>query len=180
MNDEEKKRVPLVKPKLINCKRNWKELPLLGYILIVIYVGLSNLVYLLVKDLTDKISPLPLILLRSLIMMCVSLVRSLVSRQPAFSSDSTLIEIILLIFIGVVGFLHILASYYSLNYLDISNQKMVVSVRPAFVMDSSRVFLKEVLGLCKGILTVFMLIGIIFVLRPPFLYGSTIDHTYDN
>ena len=57
---------------------------------------------------------------------------------------------------------------------------MVVSMRPDFVMGFAWVFLKEALGLCEGILTVFMLIGIIFVLKPPFLYGSTIDHPYNN
>ena len=179
MNDEKGKRVPLVEPKTYQLQRNWRELLLLGYILFVIYVGLSNFVNLLVKDLTDTISPLPLILLRSLIMMSVSLLWSLVSRQPAISSDLTWKETFLIICRGVVGFLHILASYYSLNFLDIGDQKMVVSMRPAFVKGFARVFLKEAFGLCEGILTVFMLIGIIFVLKPPFLYDSTIDHPYD-
>jgi drug/metabolite transporter (DMT)-like permease len=67
-------------------------------------------------------------------------------NKPPFPSDMERKEQAMLVFRGVVGFANILASYYSLRYLDIGDQKMVASSRPVWVIMFSRLFLKEKCG----------------------------------
>ena len=100
------------------------------------------MVNIIVKDLTT-VPPVTLLFYRSLLMLGVSMPWAVAVNKPPFPSDMGRKEQAMLVFRGVVGFANILASYYSLRYLNIGDQKMVASSRPVWVIMFSRLFLKE-------------------------------------
>lgn len=147
--------------------------------MLLIYVILSNLVNIIVKDLTT-VPPVTLLFYRSLIMLGVSMPWAVAAGKPPFPPDMDRKEQGLLVVRGMVGFANILASYYSLRYLNIGDQKMVASSRPVWVILFSRLFLKESCGVVDVVLMLMMMSGLVLVIKPPFLFGREAGSDYDN
>ena len=136
------------------------------------------MVNVIVKDLTS-VPPVTLLFYRSLIMLGVSMPWAVAVNKPPFPPDMDRKEQGLLVFRGVVGFANILASYYSLRFLNIGDQKMVASSRPVWVILFSRLFLKEAWGVLDVVLMVLMMTGVVFVIKPPFMFSSEAGTAYD-
>ena len=137
------------------------------------------MVNIIVKDLTT-VPPVTLLFYRSLIMIGVSMPWAVAVNKPPFPSDMGRKEQAMLVFRGVVGFANILASYYSLRYLNIGDQKMVASSRPVWVIMFSRLFLKETCGVLEVILMMLMMTGLVLVIKPPIMFGTEAGEAYDS
>jgi len=166
--------------KCIKCQvPSWKKIPGFGIFLLLAHVILSNVVNVIVKDITG-VAPESLLFFRSVIMLGVSMPWAVCVNKPPFSPDMQRKEQVMLLFRGLIGFANVLASYYSLRFLDIGDQKMLASSRPIWVILFSRAFLNESCGLFEGILVIFMLSGLILVIKPNVLFGADLGSTYDN
>lgn len=77
----------------------------------------------------------------------------------------------LLLLRGIVGSMAVLFSFFSLRYLDVSDVETITNASIIFTAIIGRIFLNEKLTLCH-ILALFLTItGVVFVIRPIFLFG---------
>lgn len=129
---------------------------------------------LMVKRMTN-IHPLSLLLYRSLMILTISLPWSIAINRSPFPPDQTKEDRLCLLFRGMVGCLNMWANFYSLRHLSFGDQKIIVATRPIFVSLSAKLFLKEPCGLVEVLNMVLMLSGIIFVVKPPFLFPEDED-----
>ena len=140
------------------------RIPFLGLMLIIvknIFAGVSDIV---IKDMTN-IDPVTLIFFRSTVMLCLEIPWSLLKDQPPFPPGLTLRERVLqvsrlgscwlfegpghLLFRCVLAGLHVLATFFALQQMPLSVQKMILSLKPVFTMLFERIFLKVSIGVVE-------------------------------
>lgn len=56
---------------------------------------------------------------------------------------------------------------------------MMVATKPMFVTISARLFLKEPCGIFEIVNIVMMVVGVFFVMKPPFVFGVDKEDMYD-
>lgn len=80
----------------------------------------------------------------------------------------------LLIFRGFTGSVAIILSFFAIRYLDVSDVETITNSNVLITAIFSRVFLSEKMTISHIVALVLNITGVIFVLRPSFLFG--IEH----
>ena len=80
----------------------------------------------------------------------------------------------LLILRGVVGSLTVIFSFFAIRYLDVSDVETITNSSVLITAVFSRIFLKEKLTISHVIAIILTITGVVFVIRPAFLFG--IEH----
>lgn len=84
----------------------------------------------------------------------------------------------LLLLRGVVGSASVIATYFSIKYLDISDVETLTNSCVIITAIISRVFLNEKLTVCHVVALVLTICGVLFIVRPSFLFG--IEHDLES
>lgn len=79
---------------------------------------------------------------------------------------------IFLILRGVLGSVAMILLYYAFQTTSLADATVISFSCPVFTSIFACIFLKEKYGLWDALFTAFTIIGVIFIVRPPFLFGS--------
>ncbi|KAJ6589033.1 hypothetical protein B0H19DRAFT_1102598 [Mycena capillaripes] len=79
----------------------------------------------------------------------------------------------LLVFRGVTGFIGLNGTYFSLQYLSLSDVTVLSFLVPICTAVSGSFFLKEVFGKREALAGLCSLFGVVLIARPDFLFGSS-------
>ncbi|XP_054975626.1 solute carrier family 35 member G1 isoform X2 [Sorex araneus] len=80
---------------------------------------------------------------------------------------------ILLIFRGVLGSTAMVLFYYALQATSLADTTVITFSSPVFTSLFAWIFLKEKYSPWDALFTVFAITGVILIVRPPFLFGSS-------
>lgn len=156
----------------------WKRIPGFGLFLVFLTVLINSGMNIIIKEFTG-IEPAVLLLYRSLIQLSFVMPWAVVIDKAPFPAGMKIKDKGLLFFRGILGFINVMATIYSVRYMNLGDQKMVTATKPIFVSISARLFLKERCGLFDLAAMFFMLVGIVFVVRPPILFGTDPGDGYE-
>ena len=115
---------------------------------------------------------------RSLIQTPLLVVFVKIRRQNLFvlefSEDTTSVEKVkkycVLIGQGVLAGLNMMCSYLGVLYIPLGDALTIIYTAPIFTMIFSYIFLRTRQGLWKVSLAILLMIGVILVIRPPFIF----------
>lgn len=77
----------------------------------------------------------------------------------------------LLLLRGIVGSMAVIFSFFSLRYLDVSDVETITNASIIITAIFGRIFLNEKLTLCHILALLLTITGVVFVVRPVFLFG---------
>jgi drug/metabolite transporter (DMT)-like permease len=77
----------------------------------------------------------------------------------------------LLFFRGFTGSISIILSFFAIRYLDVSDVETITNSNVIITAIFSRIFLNEKMTISHVLALVLNIIGVVFVLRPSFLFG---------
>lgn len=80
---------------------------------------------------------------------------------------------------GVTGFFAVFGIYYALQYLPLGDVTVLTFVGPIFTGIAGRLFLGETYSKREAFASVFSLLGVILIARPPFLFESARDPDFE-
>ena len=86
----------------------------------------------------------------------------------------------LLIFRGFTGSISIILSFFAIRYLDVSDVETITNSNVLITAIFSRIFLSEKLTISHIVALVLNITGVVFVLRPSFLFGieQNMEHMF--
>ena len=84
----------------------------------------------------------------------------------------------LLIIRGLVGSAAVITAYFSIKYLDVSDVETLTNSSVIITAIFSRLFLNEKLTISHILSLVLTLVGVVFIVRPSFLFG--IEHDLES
>ena len=91
-----------------------------------------------------------------------------------FSEDTTSVERLKKYFVligqGVLAGLNMMCSYLGVLYIPLGDALTIIYTSPIFTMIFSYIFLRTRQGLWKMSLAILLMIGVILVIRPPFMF----------
>lgn len=87
------------------------------------------------------------------------------SGAPLFGKKENRVPLLLRSLFGTLG---IIANYYAIDHLILSDASMLNKLSPFFVIIFSFIFLKEDLKLIQGIALVVAFLGSVFIIKPSF------------
>jgi len=157
----------------------WKRIPGFGLLLSFCAVCIMNGVNVIIKEF-EVIEPATLILYRSLIASSFWMPFSVCIDKPPFPTGMPKQDKLLLLLRGVLSFIKTLANVYSVRYMNLGDQRMICATRPVFVLISSRIFLKESCGVINIVSMILMLVGVVFVVKPPVIFGTDLEGEYSS
>lgn len=76
---------------------------------------------------------------------------------------------------GFVGSLGGILGFFSIKYLDVSDYETLTNSCVLLTALLARIFLKEKLSVCHFFATVLTITGVMFIIRPEFLFGIEVD-----
>lgn len=152
-------------------KSLWRKVPFIGLILILLKNILAGISDLVIKKMT--IDPITLIFFRSTVMLSLEIPWSIVKDQPPFPSGLSIKERGLQVLRCILAGFHVLAAYFALQQMPLSVQKMILSLKPVFTIIFERIFLKVPIGVVEIVTIVVMMLGVVLVLQPPFIFNYT-------
>lgn len=76
---------------------------------------------------------------------------------------------------GVVGSIAVIIGFFSIRYLDVSDVETLSNSSVILTAILSRIFLKEKLTVCHILSLIFTISGVLFIVRPSFLFGIEQD-----
>ncbi|KAM7072949.1 solute carrier family 35 member G1 [Molossus nigricans] len=79
---------------------------------------------------------------------------------------------IFLVLRGTLGSIAMILLYYAFQTTSLADATVISFSCPVFTSIFACIFLKEKYGLWDALFTAFTIIGVIFIVRPPFLFGS--------
>lgn len=153
-------------------KSFWKKVPFIGLILILLKNVLAGISDIVTKKMTD-IDPITLIFFRSTVILSLTIPWSIVKDQPPFPSGHSIKERGLQVLRCVLAGFHVLAAYFALQQMPLSVRVMILSLKPVFTIIFERIFLKVPVGVIEIVTIVVMMLGVVLVLQPPFLFNYT-------
>ncbi|KAI8823174.1 uncharacterized protein EV422DRAFT_394630 [Fimicolochytrium jonesii] len=80
---------------------------------------------------------------------------------------------------GVVGFMGLTCGWYALSLLTLADSTVLGFLSPVFTAILARLVLNEPYQLVDAITGTLSMVGVLFIARPPFLFGSTPTSTLD-
>ena len=72
-----------------------------------------------------------------------------------------------------------MAQFFALQHLPLADMVMISASAPIYTVFFARLFIKEPIILVDLISTLFVLIGVLFIAKPPFIFGSSNLYTQD-
>ncbi|KAJ3565515.1 hypothetical protein NP233_g7579 [Leucocoprinus birnbaumii] len=84
---------------------------------------------------------------------------------------------LLLVFRGVSGFFGLFGTYFSLQYLSLSDATVITFLAPLCTAAAGAVFLAETFSLKEAFAGFGSLIGVVLIARPPFIFGGRNEET---
>ena len=169
--DREQSAVDQAKPAL------WKRIVGFGLMITIFKNIINGFSDLIVKKIVG-INPVTLVFFRSIISLSIAMPLAIVKDQPPFPENQSVKDRVLLVTRCVIGCLHVSISYFALQQMPLSVQKIILSTRPVFTIIFARIFLKESCGLVECVSIVLMMAGIVLVIKPPFLFQQVMDVGY--
>merc|ERR1711936_1005172 len=134
--------------------------------------GLCNVI---VKK-VEAVDPFTIAFYRFLGILLPSVSIVIYRQEDPFPKESRL----LLIVRSVFGASNLLIIFYGLKHMPMADVNMISAGSPIWVVIFARVFLKERL-LVFDIINIFItLLGIVFIIRPPFIFGYDPQFEFDN
>jgi len=76
---------------------------------------------------------------------------------------------------GLAGGLSIAAQYYGMKHMPIAEANMISAASPIWTALMARFILKEPLGFLDVLNVILTILGLVFIIRPPFIYGYDTD-----
>ncbi|CCK72133.1 DMT family transporter KNAG_0J00500 [Huiozyma naganishii CBS 8797] len=184
--------LPMIPPtfNLDRRTRTFKEKyidPNVGLILLVVSYFFSSSMVVSTKVLeTDpgsetKIQPLQILAVRMSITYLGCLLYMYINRNTIpdvpFGERSVRKWLILR---GCMGFFSVFGTYFSLMYLSISDSTLIMFLEPSLIIVMAWLFLNERIQRMEIVGCVVSLIGVVLIVRPPFLFGpATFDPDSD-
>ncbi|KAJ7084179.1 hypothetical protein C8R43DRAFT_1051893 [Mycena crocata] len=145
-----------------------------GLLLVVAAQAVFSLVNVAVKklqNLEEPISTLELIIVRMAITYICSVLYMVVQKvpQPFIGPEGVRT---LLIFRGITGFIGLNGTYFSLQYLSLSDVTVLSFLVPMCTAISGSFFLKETFTRREALAGLCSLFGVVLIARPDFLFGT--------
>ncbi|KAJ7074664.1 hypothetical protein C8F01DRAFT_1101403 [Mycena amicta] len=150
-----------------------------GLLLVTAAQGVFSLVNVAVKilqSLDEPVSTLELIVVRMAITYICSVAYMLMRKIPQPFTGPEGVRA-LLIFRGLTGFVGLNGTYFSLQYLSLSDATVLAFLVPMCTAFSGSVFLKETFTRKEAIAGFCSLVGVVLIARPEFLFGAQPDST---
>ncbi|KAJ6482077.1 hypothetical protein C8R47DRAFT_1133854 [Mycena vitilis] len=147
-----------------------------GLLLVTAAQAVFSLVNVAVKKLQTledsvPVSTLELIIVRMGITYICSVLYMLIQKVPhPFIGPEGVRS--LLVFRGITGFIGLNGTYFSLQYLSLSDVTVLSFLVPMCTAVSGSLFLKEVFTRKEALAGVCSLFGVVLIARPDFLFGS--------
>ncbi|ODM99921.1 Solute carrier family 35 member G1 [Orchesella cincta] len=121
-----------------------------------------------VKYLTE-VDPMELLIFRSLFQIGVTLPIALYKGQNILGPQGSRA---LLFAQGVVGGTTLVMLFYSFRLLPLGDAATIIFSSPVFVMIMSHIWLREPCGFYRTFIVFFLVTGVVFITKPPFLFTS--------
>ncbi|KAI0641731.1 drug/metabolite transporter [Trametes meyenii] len=148
-----------------------------GLLLIALSQAFTSLMGVFVKMLSTTENPVPpveLIWVRMVLtwVVCASYMTLVNVPNPILGPR----EIRLLLIVrGLAGFVGLFGTYYTLQYLSLSDTTVLSFLTPMCTAVTSALLLKEDLTVQQSMASVFSFVGVILIARPDFLFGQSLD-----
>lgn len=168
--DDEQEDEPQIKEPRYLCR-----CPYLGLILATLSSLFFSLCSVIVKWMTD-IDPMALAAYRYLGVLLPAIPIVIYRQEKVFPKGKR----IMLLLRSFTGTAALMLSFYAFRHMPLADASVIVFSVPVFTGIFARMFLKEPCGLFNVFSVILTLIGVIFITRPPVLFGNTIDSLGDN
>ncbi|KAJ7929745.1 hypothetical protein B0H13DRAFT_2310375 [Mycena leptocephala] len=133
--------------------------------------SLVNAAVKILQNLDEPVSTLELIVVRMSITYICSVTYMLIQEVPhPFIGPEGVRR--LLVFRGVAGFIGLYGTYFSLQYLSLSDVTVLYFLVPMGTAISGSIFLKETFTKREALAGLCSLSGVVLIARPDFLFGS--------
>lgn len=146
-----------------------RRCPYLGLLLATLSSLFFSLSSVIVKSLVN-IDPMELATFRFVGVLFPAIPIVIWTGEPVFPKGRRLM-LMLRSFVGTTG---LMLSFYAFRHMPLADASVVVFSVPVFVAIFARLFLKEPCGIFNVISIILTLIGVVFITRPPFLFGKVI------
>ncbi|KAJ8982046.1 hypothetical protein NQ317_001741 [Molorchus minor] len=149
--------------------------PYLGLILATLSSLFFSLCSVIVKWMTD-IDPMALAAYRYLGVLLPAIPIVIYRQEKVFPKGKR----IMLLLRSFTGTAALMLSFYAFRHMPLADASVIVFSVPVFTGIFARMFLKEPCGLFNVFSVILTLIGVVFITRPPSLFGNTVDSLGDN
>ncbi|XP_018570762.1 solute carrier family 35 member G1 [Anoplophora glabripennis] len=163
--DDEQEDEPKIRESRSLCR-----CPYLGLILATLSSLFFSLCSVIVKWMTD-IDPMALAAYRYLGVLLPAIPIVIYRQEKVFPKGKR----IMLLLRSFTGTAALMLSFYAFRHMPLADASVIVFSVPVFTGIFARMFLKEPCGLFNVFSVILTLIGVIFITRPPMLFGNTID-----
>ena len=154
----------------------WKRIPCLGLLITVLRVTMTLIRHAGTKQLTG-INPIVFQLYQLMFSLSLSVPWSVVADKPPFPTNESRLVTGLIIARGVFTCMSAMSIYFALQNMAIGDFSMIAACQPFFVIILSRVFLSEPCGLPEIFAVLLLLSGVVFVVKPPFIFKQDVLET---
>lgn len=144
--------------------------PYLGLILATLSSLFFSMCSVIVKWRTD-IDPMALAAYRYLGVLLPA-IPIVIYREEELFPKGKRIMLILRSFTGTVS---LMLSFYAFRHMPLADASVIVFSVPVFTGIFAKLFLKEPCGLFNVFSVILTIIGVVFITRPPVLFGNTVD-----
>ena len=158
-------KTPNITSLIENCLKTIKNVK--GYIYALLFALCSCMVHVIIK-MSPSLDGSNHSGIRYIIQVCVMLIFIKINRLEILGPKD---QRKLLLFRGCVGCAAAIVSYFSVKYLDVSDIETLTNSCVLITAILARIFLKEKLTLCHLLALVLTITGVIFIIRPRFLFG---------
>jgi len=151
------------------------KLPMLGLFIAFTSASLFGLCNVIVKQ-VKSVDPFTIAFYR-FIGICLPAFSIVIYRaEDPFPKGKRL----LLVARSILGASNLLIHFYGLKHMPMADANMISAGAPIWVVIFARIFLKEPLVLFDIINVCITLLGILFIIRPPFIFGYDPLFEFDN
>ncbi|KAJ6602423.1 hypothetical protein DFH09DRAFT_1124828 [Mycena vulgaris] len=133
--------------------------------------SLVNVAVKTLQNLEEPVSTLELIVVRMGITYVCSVAYMIIQKVPHPFTGPEGVRT-LLVFRGITGFIGLNGTYFSLQYLSLSDVTVLSFLVPMCTGISGNLFLKETFTLKEALAGLCSLFGVVLIARPDFLFGS--------
>lgn len=150
------------------------KLPMLGLLISFTSSALFGFCNVIVKQVKD-VDPFTIAFYRFL-GICLPALPILIYRsEDPFPNGKRLILVVRSVF----GASNLIIHFYGLKHMPIADTNMISAASPIWVVIFARIFLKEPLKVFDVINVFVTLLGILFIIRPPFIFGYDSEFVLD-
>lgn len=124
------------------------------------------------KDFDEPIHPVQILFVRMFVTYLLCVIYMLVTKSVEEAPFGPRSLRPLLVLRGVFGFFGVFGVYYSLLYLSLSDAVSITFLTPMVTTFFAWIMLGERYSFLEGVCGLFSLVGVIFVAKPDFIFGS--------